>query len=70
MAMANRKKQKPMKRITVTVDPDDHAAFDGMARYSDVTASWLIRRAMREFIERYQQSRVVELTLPPAKRPS
>ena len=30
-----------MKRITVTVDPDDYAAFDQMARHSEVTASWL-----------------------------
>ena len=45
--MANRKKQKPMKRITVTVDPDDYAAFDRMAQHSDVTASWLIRRSMQ-----------------------
>ena len=66
--MANRKKQKPMKRITVTVDPDDYAVFDGMAQHSDVTASWLIRRSMREFIERHEQDRVVELTLPQIKR--
>ncbi len=62
--MANRKKQKPMKRITVTVDPDDYAAFDQMARHTDVTASWLIRRSMREFIERHEQDATVEITLP------
>ena len=66
--MANRKKQKPMKRITVTVDPDDYAAFDRMAQHSDVTASWLIRRSMREFIKRHEQDRVVELILPQIKR--
>lgn len=32
--MANRKKQKPMKRITVIVDPDDYATFDKMARHT------------------------------------
>ena len=61
--MANRKKQKPMKRITVTVDPDDYAAFDKMARHSDVTASWLIRRSMREFLDRHGESGVVEVPL-------
>ena len=66
--MANRKKQKLVKRITVTVDPDDYATFDRMARHSDVTASWLIRRSMREFIKRHEQDRVVELTLPPVKQ--
>ena len=68
VVMANRKKQKPMKRITVTVDPDDYEAFDQMAAHSEVTASWLIRRSMREFIERHRQNRVVELTLPPVKQ--
>ena len=61
--MANRKKLKPMKRITVTVDPDDYAAFDKMARHSDVTASWLIRRSMREFLDRHGESGVVEISL-------
>lgn len=57
-----------MKRITVTVDPDDYAAFDSMARHSNVTASWLIRRSMREFIERHEQDRVISLTLPQTRR--
>ncbi len=61
--MANKKKQKPMKRITVTVDPDAYAAFDRMARHSDVTASWLIRRSMREFLDRHGESGVVEVPL-------
>lgn len=52
-----------MKRITVTVDPDDYAAFDQMARHSDVTASWLIRRSMREFLDHHGESGVVEVSL-------
>jgi predicted transcriptional regulator len=63
--MANRKKLKPMRRITVTVDPDDYAAFDRMARHGDVTASWLIRRSMREFIQRHERDGIVALNLPP-----
>lgn len=61
--MANRKKSKTMRRITVTVDPDDYAAFDRLARQGSVTASWLIRRSMREFIERHQKEGVVSLEL-------
>jgi predicted transcriptional regulator len=53
--MPNRKKQKTMRRITVTVDPDDYAAIDRLAQQGDVTASWLIRRSMREFLERYDK---------------
>lgn len=61
--MANRKKPKTMRRITVTVDPDDYAAFDRLARNGGVTASWLIRRSMREFIERHEKEGVVSLEL-------
>jgi predicted transcriptional regulator len=42
-----------MKRITVTIEPDNYAAFDKRAHNSDVTASWLIRRSMREFLDRH-----------------
>jgi len=61
--MANRRKNKTMKRITVTVDPDDYATFDRLGRQSDVTASWLIRRSMREFIERHEREGDLELHL-------
>lgn len=66
--MPNRKKPKPMRRITVTVDPDDYAAFDRLARNSEVSASWLIRRSMREFLDRHEQEGVVQVTLGTLKR--
>lgn len=59
--MPNRKKAKPMKRVTVTVDPDDYEALDQLARRSDVSASWLIRRSMREFLERHSEDRRIEV---------
>ena len=62
-AMANRKKLKQMKRITVTVDPDDYAAIDRLAQEGDVTASWLIRRSMREFLLRQEREGVVGLPI-------
>jgi metal-responsive CopG/Arc/MetJ family transcriptional regulator len=61
--MANRRKPKTMRRITVTVDPDDYAAFERLAQDGSVTASWLIRRAMREFIEHHQKEGVVSLEI-------
>ncbi len=61
--MPKRKILKPMKRITVTVDPDDYAAFDKLARNSEVTASWLIRRSMREFLQRHRNGGTIEVTL-------
>ncbi|NWH08524.1 MAG: CopG family transcriptional regulator [Alphaproteobacteria bacterium] len=66
--MANRKKLKAMKRITVTVDPDDYASFDKLAQEGDVTASWLIRRSMREFLERHESDGTVVLPKQPVRR--
>ena len=66
--MPNRRKAKTMKRITVTVDPDDYAAFDRLARQGDVTASWLIRRSMREFIERHERDGALALQLGASPR--
>lgn len=59
--MPNRKKTKPMKRVTVTVDPDDYETLDQLARRSDVSASWLIRRSMREFLERHSEDQTIEV---------
>ena len=52
-----------MKRVTMTVDPADYAVLEQMAKDGDVSASWLIRRSMREFIERHGTSGTVEITL-------
>lgn len=62
------KKSKPMRRVTVTVDPDDYEAFDEIAHSTDVTASWLIRRSMREFLERHAVSGRGQLKLVAAGR--
>lgn len=60
--MPNRKKTKPMKRVTVTVDPDDYEALDRLARRSEVSASWLIRRSMREFLQRHRDDEPIDVT--------
>lgn len=52
-----------MKRVTVTVDPEDYEALDRMARRSDVSASWLIRRSMREFLDRYKDTGIVKVQI-------
>ena len=63
--MPRRRKTKPMKRVTVTVDPDDYAALDRLAERSDVSASWLIRRSMREFLQRHPDGRRIDVTPGP-----
>ena len=60
--MPNRKKTKPMKRATVTVDPDDYTVLEQLAQRSDVSASWLIRRSMREFLQRHRNDRRIDVT--------
>ncbi len=50
-----------MKRVTVTVDPDNYEVLDQLARRSDFTASWLIPRSMREFLERHAEDRRIEV---------
>lgn len=49
---------KPLRRVTLTVDPDDYAVLEALARRSDVSASWLVRRSIREFLERRTADRV------------
>lgn len=67
-AMANRKKSRTVRRITVTVDPDGYAAFDRLAQQGRVTASWLIRRSIREFIDRHEREGVTALQIGEAPR--
>ena len=52
-----------MKRITITVDPNDYAAVNRLARQSDVTVSWLIRHWMREFLERQEREGSIALQI-------
>ena len=54
-------KRKPLRRVTVTLDPDDYAVVEKMAKSSDVSASWLIRRSMREFLERHDPVGKIEI---------
>jgi len=50
--MANRKKEKKLTLITISVNPDDYASMDQLAANSGFSTTWLIRQAMREFLER------------------
>ena len=56
--MANRRKDKLLKRVTISVDPTDYSVLEGIAEGSGVSAAWLIRRSIREFLVRHStQSR-------------
>ncbi|MFZ4538470.1 CopG family transcriptional regulator [Propionivibrio sp.] len=46
------KREGRLKRVTLTLDPDDYAAMEKLAKRSEVSSSW--RRAVREFLERHR----------------
>jgi len=56
-------KAKRLIRVTVSLDPDEYAEFGKLAKKTDVSISWLIRRAMSEFLKRYGTSGQPELPL-------
>ena len=59
-----------MKRITITVQPDDYAAITRIAKDSDVTVSWLIRRLMRDFLERHEREGSFHLEIGRLSKPA
>ncbi|MEW8286554.1 MAG: CopG family transcriptional regulator [Candidatus Thiodiazotropha endolucinida] len=59
--MNNQKVSKRMKRVSLTVDPGDYSAIEQLAQRSNVSASWLIRRSMREFLERHGSNDHLEI---------
>lgn len=61
--MANRKKEKKLTRITISVDPDDYASMERLAEDSRFSTSWLIRQAMREFLERRESDDMINIPL-------
>jgi predicted transcriptional regulator len=52
--MGGRNQDKTLKRVTLTLDPDDYASVNRLAEISEVSSSWLIRRAVREFLARHE----------------
>jgi predicted transcriptional regulator len=50
--MANRRKEKPMIRVMISVDPDEYAEIEQMALCEERSTAWVIRKAMRDYIGR------------------
>jgi predicted transcriptional regulator len=59
--MAARKKR--LIRATISVDKDDYAAIGALAERMEVSSSWLIRQALREFLDKYGDQGQPELAL-------
>lgn len=60
--MAHKQKNK-LQRVTLSLDPGDYAEFLEMSDRAEVSASWLIRLAMREFLDRYGEQGQPQLML-------
>jgi len=42
-------------RVTVSVTPGDYDTLNTLAEKDDVSVSWVVRRAIHEYLRRYQQ---------------
>jgi predicted transcriptional regulator len=52
-------------RLSVSLDHQIYAELRALARRSDVSAAWMVRRAVAELLERASQSgQTLELPLP------
>lgn len=58
--MAGRKR---LIRATISVDKDDYGALGNLADRMDVSSAWLIRQAIRDFLDRYGEHGQPELAL-------
>ena len=50
-------------RVTISLDKDDYASVGGLADQMEVSASWLIRQAIRDFLDKYGDHGQPELAL-------
>lgn len=55
--------RKRLIRVTISVDKDDYAALGALAEQVDISASWLIRQAIRDFLDKYGEHGQPELAL-------
>lgn len=49
-------------RLTINLPEDEHAGVIAMAEQCHVSAAWIGRQALREFLERYRHQSVLPVT--------
>lgn len=59
--MRNKENDKKLVRRTFSVEPETYMAFERLARENDLSAAWLIRKAMEEFLDRVDAGEGVAL---------
>lgn len=57
-------RSKKSTRLTVSLDPEDHAVLAAVAAKSDVSLSWVVRQAIHRFIQQRQAHPELPLALP------
>lgn len=61
--MARPRGQRHPIRLSVSLDEEHHAAISRLAADMNLSAAWLVRRAVTEFVERHNSSVQTELPL-------
>jgi Ribbon-helix-helix protein, copG family len=54
--MGRPKSDKQATRLTVTLDAEDYAKICTLANQNDVSAAWVIRRAIESYLDHPQQA--------------
>jgi predicted transcriptional regulator len=57
--MTKLKDPKKMTRITISIDPEEYQAVEQMAEKDERSASWVIRKAVHEYLERQNSQLLV-----------
>jgi hypothetical protein len=66
----NRTRSKKGIRLSVTLDEKEYAELTRLGSELDLSAAWMIRRAVSEFISRYRESPDAGLPLKAAEAPA
>lgn len=61
------KQANRLKRATLTLHPEDWAQFEELAAASGQSSAALIRLAMREFLDRRRDGKLLAVRLAPGK---
>lgn len=60
--------KQPLIRVTVSLDSNDYAELGALSEQTEISRSWLIRKAIKDLLERCQEHEQSELPLWVAQR--
>lgn len=61
--MARPKGKRPSVRLSVSLDANDHAELARLAEEHDLSVSWIVRKAVTEFVEFHKDEDQQQLPL-------